>query len=257
MSGSNTTAGDGAQPVPITRAELEELRRYRLLYDASVLENTRLQQRIAVLESGSALARVEGDGPSFQGRTKDWLLACFGEAISADKTERNHRFLEEALELVQANGTTVTEAYQLVGYVYGRPAGEPQQEVGGVLLTLAALCSANDFDMLNCGEVELARVWTKVEKIRSKQAAKPKLSPLAMVKSDESVWPLKVHEALAGVFHLVDQEPALEALPDDPEDLYQVGKSYIAGLIKWHLEYSGFKRLNAIQVLDAVAQIER
>jgi len=28
------------------------------------------------------------------------------------------------------------------------------------------------------GETELARVWTKVEKIRAKQAAKPKHSPL-------------------------------------------------------------------------------
>ena len=39
-----------------------------------------------------------------------------------------HRFLEEALELVQACGATASEAHQLVDYVYGRPVGEPAQE---------------------------------------------------------------------------------------------------------------------------------
>lgn len=115
---------------------------------------------------------------SFQSRVLPWLVECFGEEIAADKTERNHRFLEEALELVQATGCTQSEAHQLVDYVYGREIGDPPQEVGGVMNTLAALCLAHGMDMHDCGEVELARVWTKVEKIRAKQKAKPKHSPL-------------------------------------------------------------------------------
>ncbi len=115
---------------------------------------------------------------TFQSRVRPWLLACFGEMIAGDRGERNHRFLEESLELVQSTGCTASEAHQLVDYVYGRDVGEPQQEVGGVMVTLAALCLANDLDMHGCGEVELARVWTKVEAIRAKQAAKPKHSPL-------------------------------------------------------------------------------
>lgn len=114
----------------------------------------------------------------FQARVHSWMMECFCEAISADKQERNHRFLEEALELVQACGATQSEAYQLVDYVYGRPVGEPSQEVGGVAVTLAALCSAHRMDMHQAGETELARIWTKVEQIRAKQAAKPKHSPL-------------------------------------------------------------------------------
>lgn len=113
-----------------------------------------------------------------QERVKPWMAACFGPAISTDKQERNHRFLEEALELVQACGATQSEAHQLVDYVYGRPVGEPKQEVGGVMITLAALCLAQQMDMHDAGEVELARIWTKVEQIRAKQAAKPKHSPL-------------------------------------------------------------------------------
>lgn len=106
------------------------------------------------------------------------MMACFGARIAADAQERNHRFLEEALELVQACGATQSEAHQLVDYVYGRPIGEKAQEVGGVMVTLAALCLAQDLNMHAAGETELARIWTKVEAIRAKQAAKPKHSPL-------------------------------------------------------------------------------
>lgn len=115
---------------------------------------------------------------TFQNRVQPWLMACFGEMIAGDREERNHRFLEEALELVQSCGCTASEAHQLVDYVYGRDVGEPAQEVGGVMVTLAALCLANGLDMHANGETELARIWTKVEAIRAKQAAKPKHSPL-------------------------------------------------------------------------------
>jgi NTP pyrophosphatase (non-canonical NTP hydrolase) len=115
---------------------------------------------------------------TFQNRVLPWLLSCFGEEIANDKTERNHRFLEEALELVQSTGCTKSEAHQLVDYVFGRPTGETEQETGGVMVTLAALCLANQIDMHAAGEVELSRIWTKIEKIRTKQAAKPKHSPL-------------------------------------------------------------------------------
>lgn len=117
-------------------------------------------------------------GGPLQGRIHNWMLACFGETIAADKTERCHRFLEESLELVQTTGTTASEAHQLVDYVFNRPVGEPHQEIGGVVVTLSALCSAVGDDMLRAGEDELARVWTKIEAIRAKQAAKPKHSPL-------------------------------------------------------------------------------
>ncbi|MFX5747833.1 hypothetical protein ABTE19_23195, partial [Acinetobacter baumannii] len=75
-----------------------------------------------------------------------------------DLPERNHRFFEEATELVQSTGMTQSEAHQLVDYVYGRPVGEPVQEVGGVMVTLAALCLAAKMDMHAAGETELARI---------------------------------------------------------------------------------------------------
>ena len=96
--------------------------------------------------------------PTFQARVQPWMLECFGAKIATDRTERNHRFLEEALELVQACGCTASEAHQFVDYTFGRPAGEPAQEVGGVMVTLAALCLANELDMHAAGETELADI---------------------------------------------------------------------------------------------------
>lgn len=118
------------------------------------------------------------DREPLQTRVQPWMMACFGAEIAADTVERNHRFLEESLELVQSLGCTKDEAHMLVDYVFGRPAGDPVQEVGGVMITLAALCLANGLDMHEAGEIELARIWTKVDQIRKKQEGKPRNSPL-------------------------------------------------------------------------------
>jgi len=126
---------------------------------------------------------------SFQARVKIWVETCFGVEIAADKTERSHRFLEEALELVQAAGCTKSEAAQLVEYTFNRPAGIMTQEVGGTLTTLNALCLAHELDLMNCGEIELARCWENLEKIRAKQKAKPKHSPLPQYTDASSPFP--------------------------------------------------------------------
>lgn len=123
-----------------------------------------------------------------QARVKPWLLECFGEKIAADQTERNHRFLEEAIELVQACDCGESEAHQLVDYVYGRPVGEKSQEVGGVMVTLAALCLAQGLDMHDAAEVELARIMRPeiISKIREKQKRKPAMGPLPGVYPERS-----------------------------------------------------------------------
>lgn len=115
---------------------------------------------------------------TFPRRVVEWLMTCFSMEICRDRTERNHRFLEESLELVQSLGCTKAEAHQLVDYVFDRPVGDPVQELGGVMVTVAALCWTNELDMYAAAEKELARVWDKIDLIRAKQAAKPKHSPL-------------------------------------------------------------------------------
>jgi len=131
--------------------------------------------------TSAVTAWVVAPQKAFQRRVDRWMLACFGSQIAADAAERNHRFIEESLELAQACGMSKQDAYALVDYVYGRPIGEKVQEVGGVAVTLSALCSAQGIDMRHAGELELARVWTKIEQIRAKQAEKPKQLAVPMV----------------------------------------------------------------------------
>ena len=114
----------------------------------------------------------------FQSNVNAWVLACFGPVIAQDTRERNHRFLEESLELVQACDCTREEAHKLVDYVFSRSRGDKEQETGGVLVTLAALCNAQRIDMADAGLIELVRVWDKIDAIREKQARKQKDSCL-------------------------------------------------------------------------------
>ncbi|MDO6967032.1 hypothetical protein [Rhizobium alvei] len=115
---------------------------------------------------------------SFQYRVRQWVVACFPKSAHLDLRERNHRFLEESLELAQANACTKEEAHQLVEYVFGRPPGDIHQEVGGVMVTLAALCNASGVGMDEAGEHELDRNWAHIDRIRAKQAAKAQGSAL-------------------------------------------------------------------------------
>ncbi|MFM0226101.1 hypothetical protein [Paraburkholderia dipogonis] len=175
MDALTVSAGGDAERA-IERARLAES---RLESATQPLDEqmARLNQRVIELNAeNEALRKVQ----SFQARVQPWMLECFGPVIAADKIERNHRFFEEATEAVQANGMTRSEAHQLVDYTFGRPDGELHQEIGGVMVTLAALCLASGIDMHAAGETELARINVPetVSKIRAKQAAKPKHSPL-------------------------------------------------------------------------------
>jgi len=114
------------------------------------------------------------DPSTYQDRATAWCKECVGEDAYLIKV-RCHRFLEEALELVQALGSSKAAAHRLVEYVYSRPAGEVEQEIGGTVTTLAVLCSAAGCDMLQAGEKEYKRVNTPemIAKIRAKHNSKP------------------------------------------------------------------------------------
>jgi hypothetical protein len=109
---------------------------------------------------------------TFQASVRPWVLECFGDEAANDVRERGDRLLEEVLELLQSHGYDPARVATLRDYVFSRPAGEPAQEVGGVMVTLAAYCLATGIDMHAAGETELARIWTKVDAIRAKQASK-------------------------------------------------------------------------------------
>ena len=154
----------------------------------------------------AALAERDAE---FQTGVGKWMDACFGAEISEDQLERGDRFIEEALELAQTvPGFNAARAHALVDYVFGRPVGEPLQEVGGVMVTLAALCNTFDLSIADSAQTELARVWTKVDAIRAKQAAKPTGSalPIAYPASEQADRIRQLEEALAAL------EPFFDAI---------------------------------------------
>jgi len=114
-------------------------------------------------------AMVDG----YQRLVRTWTEKCFGTP-TLEPIERGRRLLEEAIELAQSVNVPAEQARQLVDYVYGRPVGEPSQEVGGVMITLAILCNGLG---INFGEEalrELTRIDTPelIRKIRDKQVSK-------------------------------------------------------------------------------------
>jgi hypothetical protein len=112
---------------------------------------------------------------TFQQDVANWMDTCFGTPRPYD---RKFRFLEEALELAQACECSKEDVLQLVNYVYSRPTGPLRQEIGGVMVTLAALCSSKNEDIERCAVDELRRCWDRIDIIRAKDAARQENSPL-------------------------------------------------------------------------------
>jgi len=118
--------------------------------------------------------RDRDSGAALQPRVAAWMAECFIPTLYANMTERGDRLVEEVFELLQSKGYDRSRIPTLVDYVWNRPVGEPAQEVGGVMVTLAAYCAVAGLDMQRDGAAELARI-TRPEvmaKIRAKQEAK-------------------------------------------------------------------------------------
>ncbi|AKR55755.1 hypothetical protein XM25_08073 [Devosia sp. H5989] len=155
----------------------------------------------------AALVASPAETEAHQDRVAAWMLECFGAEIAADKIERADRFIEEALELAQATGWSAERGHALVDYVFSRPVGEIGQEVGGVMVTLAALCNVFGVGINAEARREVDRITQPdiVLKIRAKQAAKPTGSAL----------PVEHHHPAPSIpagYRLVPEEPTREMI---------------------------------------------
>lgn len=184
----------------------------------------------------------------------EWLNICFGRKIAEDKIERTDRFIEEALELAQTTkGWHKERAYALADYVFGRPVGEPHQEVGGVMITLSALCYARGINLENASLNELSRINRPhiMEKIKEKQASK-----------DENI---KVDEPMTALPDslrrrtLVDQADALLTLAEslskaDTRDLELEGVYFSIGYARGRA-YDLYREAGEYEKADEVAKL--
>lgn len=122
-------------------------------------------------EPGAPVALKARAGEA-EARVTAWVERCFGAPAMA-LPERASRLMEEAIEMAQAAGVEREVAERSVAYIYGRPAGPPAQELGGVMLTAAACAAALATTMAAAFEAEMARVEAKSDDhFRARQAHK-------------------------------------------------------------------------------------
>lgn len=108
-----------------------------------------------------------------QALVTDWCRRTFGAESQTDRRKRVLRFLEEALELYQAEGGDAAQASELLARVYSRPPGDPRQEVGGVCVTLYSYCSAAGLSADACETEEIEKVLGRpTDEARERYAAK-------------------------------------------------------------------------------------
>ncbi len=95
-----------------------------------------------------------------QRETLQWAVDTFGPC-ARDRRERAMRFLEEALELAQAEGLEVRDVDRLMWRVFERPPGETEQEIAGVHITLASLSERAGIQISEAVEAEWRRIESK------------------------------------------------------------------------------------------------
>jgi NTP pyrophosphatase (non-canonical NTP hydrolase) len=91
----------------------------------------------------------------------DWAIRCFGQKHVYDFGVRALRLAEEAAEMAQACDVPKEKMLELIEVVYSRPAGQPDQELGGVAMTATVLAAAMGHDLEAFFDVELRRVLAK------------------------------------------------------------------------------------------------
>ena len=118
-------------------------------------------------------------GNSMEQLTGKWMEKCFGTspellALKSSVTERVARIVEEMTELAQSEGITRDEVVRLVDDVYAREIGDPRQELGGVMICLAAYAYTKGFSLQDEWSAEYRRIGhpDKIEKIRARQDTK-------------------------------------------------------------------------------------
>ena len=105
-----------------------------------------------------------------------WVRRTFGDKIMDNPKERALRLAEESLEVLQTSDAGREEAHALVDMVYDKKPGVLLQEVGGVTVTLLALCAHHDLRLDDVAGTEIARIQSIArDEFQHRQGAKTTL----------------------------------------------------------------------------------
>jgi NTP pyrophosphatase (non-canonical NTP hydrolase) len=89
-----------------------------------------------------------------------WAKTTFGN-VAMDPIERALRMMEEAAEVAQGVGVPLDMLQRTVTRTYQRPVDDPKKEVGGLLVTVYALCARLEIDPQEALEIEVERILNK------------------------------------------------------------------------------------------------
>lgn len=107
----------------------------------------------------------------WQGQIRNWMFNMVKAPDQWDPVNRGQRILEEVAEACQCPeiGLSEQQCHDIITYVYNRPTGVYHQEIGGIIVTLLALCDATKEDLYQCMVDEIARIREPemVEKVRN------------------------------------------------------------------------------------------
>lgn len=118
-------------------------------------------------------AKRHSDINDLQHRCAAWVEKTFGISMLTDKEERGMRMLEEAIEVAQAIGVPRERAALLVNVVYDKPAGDVEQEIGGLGTTVLTLATTLGANFLETTEKEVSRIESlPAEHFRKRNVAK-------------------------------------------------------------------------------------
>lgn len=112
------------------------------------------------------------------GRPQDilnWAAHTFGR-VALQRQERTARFVEEAIELAQADDMTALQVMKILARVYERPKGQYRKEIAQCGMTLEALAAnvACNLDEAIQGEFDRVRA-IPMEHWQDRHDAKVKL----------------------------------------------------------------------------------
>jgi hypothetical protein len=131
----------------IVRSQVDALNYWRAVYDATV-------------------------PGAFEARVRAWIESRIGIEHMHPK-ERAMQLLEEAIELAQAEGIDIDMVAKQVAHIFDGPAGDPSEELAGVVVCAYGWCAARGEHMADLAAREIARIErAPLDKIRGSLARK-------------------------------------------------------------------------------------
>jgi|SRR5579872_235895 len=139
------------------------------------ISSGRAAECLAEIAHGAKEVRLPNqfdDPEHLEARVMNWIISRIGQD-SAGRKNRAMRLYEESVELLQAEGIDREKALRQLDYVYERPPGEPEKEIGGVAVCVLGYCAAISEKFVEAALREIERIEAKpVEEIRGSVARK-------------------------------------------------------------------------------------